>query len=49
MTNSPGANRSRIKGELMVRRLLVGLVATGQVGHFNQRPDGAVNEFFHCH
>ena len=20
-----------------------------QVGHFNQRPDGSVNEFFHCH
>jgi hypothetical protein len=22
---------------------------THQVDHFNERPDGTVNEFFHCH
>jgi hypothetical protein len=24
-------------------------INTHQVDHFNQRPDGTVNEFFHCH
>lgn len=24
-------------------------INTHQVDHFNQRPDGSVNEFFHCH
>ena len=23
--------------------------SVNQVAHFNQRPDGSVNEFFHCH
>jgi hypothetical protein len=25
------------------------MLSLNQSGHFNQRPDGSVNEFFHCH
>ena len=47
------ANGSTVNGTFTFNLKLTGsdgsTINTHQVDHFNARPDGTVNEFFHCH
>jgi len=47
------ANRATVNGTFTFNLRATGsdgsMINTHQVDHFNTRPDGTVNEFFHCH